>query len=383
MNNKPLCYAPFIGLYATGYNQYAPCCVAKKERYKNTNPKEFWVSKEMQDIRMSLLEHKWPNKCEFCKIKEQKGLTNETVIWETLRQKVDVGLDIEYGNTTKGPLFLDYRPSNLCNLKCRMCVPNSSSQIEAEFIHNPELQKWFSAKKKEVVNFEEFKKFTSEISLKQIKILGGEPTIDPLVIEFLESICKHYEKLPSLRITTNSTNLNAKFKSILKKFSDIHIVFSIDATDSVYDYIRTNANWKKVKKNTESIFENKLATWHGFNVVLMPYNIFNLTDLLSWFKSLKDRGYNNFSVFFDTSDVDYTGLGSILPEDTDYALECLQKWNNENPGMETEVDEIVQLILKVEFNNNLYKNFIEYNNSLDNIRKTKLINIHERFKKYV
>lgn len=383
MNKTPLCYAPFIGLYATGYNQYAPCCVAKKETYKNINPREFWIGKEMQDIRTSLLENKWPNKCEFCKIKEQKGLPNETVIWEVFKQKVNVELDIEYGNSTKGPLYLDYRPSNLCNLKCRMCVPNSSSQIEAEFIHNPELQEWFSAKKKEVVNFEEFKKFTSEISLEQIKILGGEPTIDPLVIEFLESICKHYKKLPSLRITTNSTNLNAKFKNILKKFSNIHIVFSIDATDSVYEYIRTNANWKKVKKNTESIFENKLASWHGFNVVLMPYNIFNLTDLLAWFKSLKDQGYNNFSVFFDTSDVDYTGLGSILPEDTEYALDCLQKWNAENPGMETEVDEITQLILKIKFNDQFYKNFIKYNNSLDSIRKTKLINIHERFKKYV
>ena len=87
--------------------------------------------------------------------------------------KVDVELDIQHGNTTKGPLFLDYRPSNLCNLKCRMCVPNASSQITKEFQENPEMQKWFSAPEKVVKNFDLFKNFTNNIQLKQIKILGG------------------------------------------------------------------------------------------------------------------------------------------------------------------------------------------------------------------
>jgi MoaA/NifB/PqqE/SkfB family radical SAM enzyme len=295
--NKPLCYAPFIGMYATGYGEFAPCCVSKKEKYGNLTPENFWTSDEMIRIRKEMLSHVWPAKCSYCKNKFEKNLPNDIWIWEKHYDKKPVELNTNNGNTTNGPLFLDYRPSNHCNLKCRMCVPNSSSQIELEFLKNPEMQKWFSSRKREVINFDAFKTFSTKIQLEQIKILGGEPTLDPMVLEFLESIIKNYTKLPSLRLTTNGTNLNYRFKNIMKKFDDIHIVFSIDAVDETYDYVRTNATWKKTKKTIETIFKNNMASHYGFNVVLMPYNLFNLLDLLSWFKNLRDYGYN-FDVFF-------------------------------------------------------------------------------------
>lgn len=379
---KPLCYAPFIGMYATGYGEYAPCCVSKKEKYGILSPEEFWTSAEMQDMRRQMFDNVWPDKCSYCKNKSAKNLPNDIWIWEKHYSKVLVELDIINGNITDGPLFLDYRPSNHCNLKCRMCVPNSSSQIELEFIENPEMQKWFKSKTREVLNFDAFKEFSNKIKLEQIKILGGEPTLDPMVLEFLESIYQNYEKLPSLRITTNGTNLNQRFKNIMDKFNDIHIVFSIDAVGETYDYIRTNANWKKTKKTIERIFENNMASHYGFNVVLMPYNLFNLIDLLEWFKNLKESKYT-FNVFFDSSDVDYTGLASVLPEDRLQVITDLTDWKNKNEIMHEEVTSILNLLEQINFSNDTYLKFISYNNSLDNIRKTSILKLDERLKKYV
>ena len=376
--DKPLCYAPFIGMYATGYEQYAPCCVAKKDRYKNLDPADYWQSKQLQNIRKDLLNGKWPDVCSFCKNKSEKGLKNETWIWDQRISKVDAELDIQYGNTTKGPIFLDYRPSNLCNLKCRMCVPNASSQITEEFQENPDMQKWFKAPEKIVKNFDLFKNFSNSINLKQIKILGGEPTLDPLVLDFLEGIIDNYETLPELRFTTNGTNLNSRFRNIMKKFDNIHIVFSIDAVGSAYEYIRTNASWKKTKKIVEEVFENDMAKLYGFNIVLMPYNIFHLTDLLDWFKELQDKNYE-FETLYDLSETHTTEMSSVLPDHMSMAIQSLRDWSLKN---NYNVDDILELLESVTFDEEAFDNFRDYNNSLDIIRNTSLITLDKRFASY-
>lgn len=380
IQDKPLCYAPFIGMYATGYEQYAPCCVAQKDKYTGVDPKDYWSSQEMQEMRKQLLAREWPDKCKFCKNKSEQHLKDETWIWDKHFAKVDVELDIEYGNSTKGPMFLDYRPSNYCNLKCRMCVPNASSQITTEFQQNEHLQKWFSAPEKVVKNFDEFKKFTSNIQLKQIKILGGEPTLDPLVLDFLEAILDNYKTLPVLRFTTNGTNLNARFRKIMERFDNIHIVFSIDAVGKAYNYVRSNANWQKTKKVIEEIFAKDLAKNYGFNIVLMPYNIFHMTNLLDWFVDLKKQGYE-FDTFYDLSEGYTTEMNAVLPEHLESVIQRLTIWQEQN--LEYNIQDILKLYQTVEFNKDSYNKFIEYNNSLDTVRKTDLTLLDERFKQYV
>ena len=379
IQDKPLCYAPFIGMYATGYEQFAPCCVAKKDTYKDLDPVDYWQSEELQKIRKDLLAGKWPDACSFCKNKSAKGLKSETWIWDKHMSKVDVELDIQHGNTTKGPLFLDYRPSNLCNLKCRMCVPNASSQITKEFQENPEMQKWFSAPEKVVKNFDLFKNFTNNIQLKQIKILGGEPTLDPLVLDFLEEIIDHYDNLPALRFTTNGTNLNKRFRNIMEKFKDIHIVFSVDAVGNAYEYIRTNANWKKTKKIIEEIFEKDMAKIYGFNIVLMPYNVFHLSDLLDWFATLKNMNYE-FETFYELSEGYNTEMSSVLPNHMKSAIKSLQDWSQKN---NYDISDILSLLDSVKFDEKAFDYFKEYNNKLDGIRKTSFVNLDKRFVEYV
>lgn len=379
IQDKPLCYAPFIGMYATGYEQFAPCCVAQKDKYKNVDPKDYWTSTELQDMRKQLLTQEWPDKCKFCKNKREKGLKDETWIWDKHMGKVDVELDIEYGNSTKGPMFLDYRPSNVCNLKCRMCVPNASSQITKEFQEHKDMQEWFSAPDKVVKNFDAFKDFTGSIELKQIKILGGEPTMDPLVLDFLETIIDNYEILPALRFTTNGTNLNKRFRNIMEKFEDIHIVFSIDAVGDAYEYVRTNANWSKTKKIIEEIFAKDMAKIYGFNIVLMPYNMFHLTDLLDWFRTLSDKGYD-FETFYDLSEGYTTEMQGVLPEHLDFLKQTLTEYSDTH---QYNIDDIMDLLNSVTFKQESFDNFVRYNNRLDEIRKTSLENLDSRFKQYV
>jgi molybdenum cofactor biosynthesis enzyme MoaA len=258
-------------------------------------------------------------------------------------------------------------------------VPNASSQITKEFQEHKDMQEWFSAPDKVVKNFDAFKDFTGSVELKQIKILGGEPTMDPLVLDFLETIIDSYETLPALRFTTNGTNLNKRFRNIMEKFEDIHIVFSIDAVGDAYEYIRTNANWSKTKKIIEEIFAKDMAKIYGFNIVLMPYNMFHLTDLLDWFRTLSDKGYD-FETFYDLSEGYTTEMQGVLPEHLDFLKQTLTEYSDMH---QYDIDDIMDLLNSVTFKQKSFDNFVKYNNRLDEIRKTSLENLDSRFKQYV
>jgi hypothetical protein len=231
--------------------------------------------------------------------------------------------------------------------------------------------------------FQDFLNYSDNLNLLQIKILGGEPTIDDYVLLFLENMIKTKQSLPQLRFTTNATNLNKRFQKIMSSFDNIHIVFSVDAVNNEFEYIRTNANWKKVKKNIETIFEKYLASIYGFNSILMPYNIFSVVPLLEWYKSLFDKGYK-FSVSFDDSDINYTSLSAVLETDLLYVINEVENYlATVDPKFQEIVSELPFLLKSVQFNSDNYKKFKNYNNLLDNVRQTSLLSLDERFSNYV
>lgn len=360
--NKPLCYAPFLNLYATGHNRVAPCCVALKA---DVSPKTYWESDEIKEIRSQLLKNEFPSICSYCKNQSAKGLDTEKDIWDREYNRNPISINIDTGNETNNPLYLDYRPSHVCNLKCRMCTPFSSTLFEKEVKENPELLEWLQLPNSHIDSFDEFTDYINGMTFKKIKLLGGEPTIEEKAIEFLEKIDK---KIP-LQITTNGTNLNKKFQSILSSFDDLKINFSIDGTGKTYEYIRTNANWNKTSKYVETAITNKIAKEFCFNIVLTPYNIFNIIDLLEWTKKFKD-----VRLFVVESDLTLTSLSAVYPEDIDSVLMSLYK----NPNYE-----LIELLENVIFDSVIHKNFVRYNNTLDRIRKTKLTDLDPRFEKYI
>ena len=341
-------------MYATGYGEYAPCCVAVKHSL-HMSPEEYWRSEQLNNIREQLDNNIWPEDCAYCERKAQRGLPNDTTLWDKHYERTPVD--------TPQMLYLDYRPSNTCNLKCRMCVPNSSSLINEEAQQHAEHYRGYRKHKTLTArNFEEFVEFLQQHQLEEIKVLGGEPTIDPQAIAALEAVdCKR------LRITTNATNLNQRFRRILEKFEHVHMVFSLDATDDTYEYIRTNSNWLKTSTRVKQMFDEQLANIYGFNVVCMPYNIFNLHKLESWFATIN----HEFSVNWDDSDVEYTSLSAVLPQHIAWAIQHAQ-----DPTL-------VQLLEATEFDKDNHEKFKSYNRMLDNIRSTQLLKIDQRFAHYV
>lgn len=384
-NQKPLCYAPFIGLYADYTGKYAPCCVSKKIDASSLD--SFWFGEKIKDIRSKLLDHKWPAECQYCKNKHDSNLKSDIPAWDRAAQKIkNLEIDINNGNQYSSPLILDFRPGNKCNLKCRMCGPKFSSQWQTEIENNHELTKWFSKTGINANALDEFITYSDKLNLMQVKILGGEPTIDESVILFLENMISKKEQLPQLNFTTNGTNLNKRFRNIMNSFEDVHVTFSIDAVGKEFEYIRTNASWKKVQKNIELVFKEDLATIYSFNTILMPYSLFAIKELIQWYVELYQKGYY-FSLCVDTSEAPYTSLSAVLPEDIKSVILDLEKYfETVDPQFFTDIEganDFLDILKSAQFSETDYKMFKDYNNLLDNIRQTSLLLLDERFSKYV
>lgn len=381
MSTTPLCYAPFIGMYADYNGNYSPCCVSEKV---SSGASDFWTGETLVGMRKKMLANEWPNECSYCKNRESNGLKSDIELWKIAYAKVNKPLDLIQGTDNMGPYYIDMRPGNKCNLKCRMCGPQFSSQWVTEINDNPGAGlDWLMVESNDSEGFHDFMNYAANQNLIEIKILGGEPTIDENVIVFLENIITTQQKLPRLRFTTNATNLNKRFQKIMSSFDGVHVVFSVDAVSREFEYIRTNANWIKVKNNIEKIFEKNLASHCDFNTVLMPYNIFSIIPLLKWYKSLFDKGYI-FSVLFSDSAVGYTSLSAVLECDLSQVVSDVEQYfSTVDNDFRSVVSEILLLLKSTQFNHDNYCQFKKYNNLLDSVRQTSLLSLNERFSDYV
>lgn len=299
--DKPICNAPFTSAYYFGLRGNLGFCCSwedDKQPYYKVNkdgpPEEFWTSQYAQDIRQQMLNGEWPEGCYNCKWHEDRGLESDIDMFRKI--PVDVkDFDVVHGNTThKKPVYLDYRPDNLCNLSCIQCSPGNSTLIE-DFGDN---ETWGIGQdtwrgslkyiKENKERFHEIEYFVNEHllhqGLLQIKLLGGEPTINAGVQRTLKHLIDNdYAKDIRLKVTTNFTNLNKTYE-MFSHFKEVHITASIDGAGKTYEYVRHPAKWKAVRKNLLTFMEKHLVK-PGYslslNTCIMTHMAFTLTDWLS------------------------------------------------------------------------------------------------------
>ena len=127
------CVMPFIHAFVTS-NAIGPCCAYIKNPNLNS-VKTYWKSEQLKNIQQNMLNNVRDNGCEICWKKEDRGFSSlrqhSNQIYKEHIDNIKNNLEI------KNPFYLDLRLGNLCNLKCRMCVSDWSSQIAEEILSNP------------------------------------------------------------------------------------------------------------------------------------------------------------------------------------------------------------------------------------------------------
>jgi len=286
--NKTFCAAPFVHMYVHKNEDIKMCCVTTENKLASASTEidleKRWQSKYYQKIRQQFLDGEEPAICSKCFTTEKHNGVSDRMNFNRRYQDTLLEPNIETGNQYNSPIDLDIRPGNLCNLKCRMCGPHSSSQLEKEQLQNPDLFKGFHP------DIYDTKGVFSEKNLnfllknvdkgEHIKFLGGEPTIMPEVSDILDKLIATNNTNVPIMITTNCTNTTEQFMNKLKQFTQLSFNYSVDGTDKVVEYIRNPVKFNTINNNIR-LYKN-IAKEDNISFVFQAYNIFNLYDTIKW-----------------------------------------------------------------------------------------------------
>jgi len=291
--NRTLCMAPWTHTYLSPQTERRMCCASTEkaesfEQYIDTgsskkeyNPKtlqDHWNSDHMKSVRRRMMAGEELPECQVC----NKKLLNTDVYRDYFNhlfghKEDDVWSKTREDGTTEMPVVsFDYRFSNLCNFKCRMCGDMLSSQWESEQRNNNmwslETQPWMAEPtRSKIKNFQEdqvekeFAQAVDEHRIEEIYWVGGEPLMYEQHWKYMKQIVDNGDAdKVYVRYNTNLSRIKYKgidlYKDLLVHFRDWQICASIDGTGIIGEWIRDGLDYTQWLDNFRQGI--KIAT-HG------------------------------------------------------------------------------------------------------------------------
>lgn len=245
---------PWLHLHVGQEGKAGACCVSPIT-YGNVNHDsldDIWYSETIHQIRQKFLNGESDKRCSVCLNREAAGA--KSMRQETF-EKFESELPLIIQNPR--PIYFDIRFSNVCNLKCRTCWHGASSKWfpEAKTLYQQ------AANTAIIEYIEDFDKFIqafgpSILNAKEIYLAGGEPLVTENHYKLLNYLIEHQSTDMLLRYNTNFTQLQFKSYDLLalwSKFSRVELLASLDAEETLGEFIRKDLKWKQVLENRDKI----------------------------------------------------------------------------------------------------------------------------------
>jgi hypothetical protein len=241
-------------------------------RYMPITLEQHWNSEHMKSVRRRMMAGETLPECEVCNDK----LLNTDVYRSYFNQmfghkysEVMAATDVT-GFTTAKPVSWDYRFSNLCNFKCRMCGDMLSSAWETEQKqhhminwHDPKNNWMYPEVRQQISRFQdtqieaEFAAAVAEHRVEEVYWVGGEPLMYEQHWRYMRQIVEQgdggrvYARYNTnlSRVDYRGTNL---YGDILAHLRDWQICASLDGTGAVGEYIRTGLDFDGWCRNFRS-----------------------------------------------------------------------------------------------------------------------------------
>ena len=161
-----------------------------------------------------------------------------------------------------------------CNAACAMCNPGFSSLWQKQI--NPAYKLVdFTPVYNNLLSFIDLSKTTT------LRFIGGEPFATNQHVNVLRSV-PNLENVNIYYVTNGSILPDEETIALWSKAKSVNIVFSIDAIDEQFHYIRWPLTWDKVKNNIDEFSKLDCVTKIKFNVTINPMNILSFPQLESW-----------------------------------------------------------------------------------------------------
>lgn len=288
--NKPehrpltLCMAPWTHTYLSPQTERRLCCASREpaqnfQQYIDTGAgtgkyipitlDQHWNSEHMKSVRKRMMAGEALPECEVCNDKLLNTSVYRSYFHHLFSHKYN---DIwsstdDSGHTTMKPVSWDYRFSNLCNFKCRMCGDMLSSAWETEQRqhnminwHDPK-NNWMKPEvKAEITAFQdsqieaEFAQAVEEHRVEEVYWVGGEPLMYEQHWRYMKRIVELGDG-PRVYARYNTNLSRVKYKGvdlytdILAHIRDWQICASLDGTSKIGEYIRTGLDYQQWLNN--------------------------------------------------------------------------------------------------------------------------------------
>jgi hypothetical protein len=286
MNNAPhtLCMAPWTHTYLSPQTERRMCCASREpaqnfQQYIDTSAgtgkyipitlDQHWNSEHMKSVRRRMLAGEILPECEVCNDKLLNTDVYRSYFNNLFGHKYDDAMakTDSTGHTELQPVSWDYRFSNLCNFKCRMCGDMLSSAWETEQkLHN--MTNWHDPKnnwmrpdiKKQIEQFQdtqieaEFAQAVEEHRVEEVYWVGGEPLMYEQHWRYMRRIIELGDGHGVYaRYNTNLSRVNYRgvnlYRDILLGLRDWQICASLDGTGPIGEYIRTGLEYNSWIEN--------------------------------------------------------------------------------------------------------------------------------------
>lgn len=344
---------PFTGLATREDGAVKICCRSQPVGWiQDESLEEIWNNAAMREVRRQVLNNERPAVCVPCFNLEDQGV-------ESLRQRhiknsfpdsranlypnALSSLQDDYSMPFEFPT-IEIKINNLCNLKCRMCNPLDSTQWKdwssvVEFYREENnylvdaVAKLGLDKRPHIDLFVEREDFWTNLEkllpyFRRVEFAGGEPLMDPSHYRILDMLAP-YGKNIELKYATNGTVLGIKggrtIHDYWPQFKSVKVNVSIDGIHEVYNYIRTNGDFKTVEENVKIIKSMPNVPYVVGAFTVQAGNITQIDRVISYF-------LNEMGIMFYSHRVNYPNVLSaqcIPNEIKNQTIEKLEKLKGE------------------------------------------------------
>jgi hypothetical protein len=279
-DKKPetLCMAPWTHTYLSPQTERRLCCASREpaqnfKQYIDTKSgtgqyhpitlEQHWNSNHMRDVRRRMMAGETLPECTVCNEKLLNTDVYRSYFNRLFGHKYNelwASTD-ETGHTTMKPVSWDYRFSNLCNFKCRMCGDMLSSAWETEQ-RKHDMVDWSNPKnnwmrpeiKHQITQFQdtqieaEFAEAVEQHRVEEIYWVGGEPLMYEQHWRYMRRIIELGDG-PRVyaRYNTNLSRVDYGgynlYRDVLLPLRDWQICASLDGTGKTGEYIRTGLDY--------------------------------------------------------------------------------------------------------------------------------------------
>jgi hypothetical protein len=272
--------APWTHTYLSPQTERRMCCASREpaqnfEQYIDTKSgtgkyipitlEEHWNSEHMKSVRRRMMAGETLPECDVCNSKLLNTDVYRSYFNRLFGHKYSDAMAATHpdGSTTVKPVSWDYRFSNLCNFKCRMCGDMLSSSWETEQRQHNMID-WSNNKnnwmkpevRKQISQFQdtqieaEFAQAVAEHRVEEVYWVGGEPLMYEQHWRYMKQIVDQGDgHRVYARYNTNLSRVDYRginlYSDILGQLRDWQICASLDGTGAIGEYIRTGLDYSE------------------------------------------------------------------------------------------------------------------------------------------